>query len=56
MIFFCDNRVDYMVYTQQAMNSLLGRRKRHPPHYPRIHVISIPEDSLDNLPKPEFQP
>ena len=38
-----------MVYIQQAMNSLLGRRKRRPPHYPRIHVISVQEDSLDNL-------
>ena len=24
-----------MVYIQQAMNSLLERRKRHPDHYPR---------------------
>ena len=39
-----------MVYIQQAMNSQLGRRKRRPPHYPHIHVISIWEDSLDNLP------
>ena len=39
-----------MIYNHQAMNSLLERRKRRPPHYPRIHVISIREDSLDNLP------
>ena len=40
-----------MVY----INSPLGRRKRRPPHYPRIHVIPIREDNLDNLPEPEFQ-
>ena len=39
-----------MVYIQQAMNSLLERRKKRPPHYPRIHVIPVQEDSLDNLP------
>ena len=39
-----------MVYILQAVNSPLGRRKRRPPHYPRIYVISIREDSLDNLP------
>ena len=36
-----NNRVDYMVYIRQAMNSPLERRKRRPPHYPHIHVISI---------------
>ena len=45
-----------MVYIQQAMNPALERRKRCPPHYyPRIHVISIREDILDNLPDLEFQ-
>ena len=44
-----------MVYIQQAMNSPLEHCKRRPPHYPRIHVIPIREDSLDNLPEPEFQ-
>ena len=39
-----------MVYIQQAMNPALERRKRGPPHYPSIHVISIREDSLNNLP------
>ena len=40
-----------MVYIQQAMNLALEHRKRGPPHYyPRIHMISIREDSLDNLP------
>ena len=38
-----------MLYIQQAMNLQLGRRKRRSPHYPLIHVISIWEDSLDNL-------
>ena len=42
-----------MVYIQQAMNSLLEHHKSRPPHYPRIHVIPIWEDSLDNLPEPE---
>ena len=44
-----------MIYIQQAMDSLLERCKRHPPHYPRIHVIPIREDSLDNLPDLEFR-
>ena len=44
-----------MVYIQQAMNSLLEHRKRRPPNYPLIDVIPIQEDSLDNLPEPEFQ-
>ena len=44
-----------MVYIQQAMNSPLERRKRGSPHYPRVHVISIREDILDNLPDLEFQ-
>ena len=44
-----------MVYIQQAMNPALEQHKRGPPHYPRIHVISIREDSLDNLSEPEFQ-
>ena len=44
-----------MVFIQQAMNSQLGRRKRRPPYYPRIHVISIREDIVDNLPEPEFR-
>ena len=45
-----------MVYIQQEMNSPLERRKRCFPHYyPRIHVISIWGDSLDNLPDLEFQ-
>ena len=39
-----------MLYIQQAMNPALERRKRRSLHYPRIHVISIREDSLDNLP------
>ena len=39
-----------MVYIQQAMNLALEHRKRGSPHYPRIHVISIQGDSLDNLP------
>ena len=51
-----------MVYIQQAMNPASERCKRGPPHYgvaqrpralwahPHIHVISIQEDSLDNLP------
>ena len=43
-----------MVYIKQAMNSLLGRRKGRPPHYPHIHVIPIREDCLDNLSEPEF--
>ena len=42
-----------MVYIQQAMNSLLERRKRRPPHYPL--VIPIQEDSLDNLSDLEFR-
>ena len=29
--------------------------KKRPPHYPRIHVIPIQEDILDNLPDLEFQ-
>ena len=64
-----------MVYIQQAMNSLLERRKKRPPHYgvahhraglrqrpralrahSRVHVISIWEDSLDNLLDLEFRP
>ena len=44
-----------MVYIQQAMNSPLERRKRQSPHYPRIQVIPIWEDILDNLPDLEFQ-
>ena len=44
-----------MVYIQQAMNSLLKCCKRQSPHYPRIHVIPIREDILDNLPDLEFQ-
>ena len=57
-----------MVYIQQAMNAALEHHKRGPPHYygvtqqpralrghPHIHVISIWEDSLDNLPNLEFQ-
>ena len=44
-----------MAYVQQEMNLLLERRKRHPPHDSRIHVIPIQEDSLDNLLEPEFQ-
>ena len=44
-----------MVYIQQAMNPALDCRKRRPPHYPHIHVISIWKDSLDNLPDLEFQ-
>ena len=44
-----------VVYIKQAMKSLSERRERHPPHYPRIHAIPIREDSLDNLPEPEFQ-
>ena len=45
-----------MVYIQQAMNLALEHRKRSSPHYyPRIHVISIREDSLDNLLDLEFQ-
>ena len=44
-----------MVYIQWAMNSLLRRRKRRPPHYPRIHVIPIQGDILDNIPDLEFQ-
>ena len=43
-----------MVYIQQAMNSLLERHKRQP-HYPRIQVIPVREDILDNLPDLEFQ-
>ena len=43
-----------MVYNQQAMNPVLECRKRGPPHYYPL-VISIWEDSLDNLPEPEFQ-
>ena len=42
-----------MVYIQQAMNSLLERRKQQSPHYPL--VITIREDRLDNLPEPEFR-
>ena len=38
-----------MVYIQQAMNPALEHRKRGPHDYPRINVISIREDSLDNL-------
>ena len=45
-----------MVYIQQAMNPALEHHKKHPPHYPRIHVIPIREDILDNLPDLEFQP
>ena len=33
-----------MVYIQQSMNLALEHRKMDPPHYPRIHVISIRED------------
>ena len=45
-----------MVYIQQAMNPALEHRKRGPPHYyPHIHVISIQEDSLDNLLDLKFQ-
>ena len=43
-----------MVYIQQAMNSLLERHKRRPPHYPRIRVIPIRE-ILDYLPDLEFR-
>ena len=43
-----------MLYIQQAMNSPLGHHKRRPPYYPLIHVISIREDILDNLPDLEF--
>ena len=51
-----------MVYIQQAMNSPLECHKKRPPHYgvaqrpralwahPRIHVVPIREDILDNLP------
>ena len=53
MINFLNNRVDYMVYIQQAMNSLLEHRKRQSPHYPL--VIPIQEEILDNLLEPEFQ-
>ena len=42
-----------MVYIQQAMNSLLDRRKRQSPHYPL--VIPIREDILDNLLNLEFK-
>ena len=38
-----------MVYIQQAMNPAMEHRKRRPPHY-YPPVISIREDSLDNLP------
>ena len=45
-----------MVYILQAMNPALERRKNRSPHYyPCIHVISIREDILDNLPDLEFQ-
>ena len=44
-----------MVYVRQAMNSPLEHHKRGSPHYPHIHVISIREDILDNLPDLEFQ-
>ena len=45
-----------MVYIQQAVNPALERHKRRSPHYyPRINVISIREDSLDNLLDLEFQ-
>ena len=45
-----------MVYIQQAMNPALERRKKLPPHYYlHIHVISIWEDSLDNLPDLGFR-
>ena len=44
-----------MVSIQQAMNSLLERRKRQSPHYPHIQVIPIREDILDNRPDLEFQ-
>ena len=44
-----------MVYIQQAMNPALEHHKICPPHYPRIYVISIREDSLDHLPDLEFQ-
>ena len=45
-----------MVYIQQAMNPALECCKRGPPHYcPRIHVISIQEDSLDNLQDLKFR-
>ena len=36
-----------MVYIQQAMNPALECRKKRPPHYPRIHVISIRDNLLD---------
>ena len=42
-----DNKM--RVLGQQAMNPALERRKRGPPHYPRIHAIPIRGDSLDNL-------
>ena len=44
-----------MVYIQQAMNTVLEHHKRDPHYYPHIHVISIQEDSLDNLPDLEFR-
>ena len=45
-----------MVYILQAMNLALECSKKRPPHYyPRIHVISIWEDILDNLLDLEFQ-
>ena len=44
-----------MVYIQQAMNPALDHCKKRPPHYPHIHIISIREDILDNLPDLEFQ-
>ena len=44
-----------MVYIQQAMHSLLEHCKRQSPHYPRIQVIPIQEDILDNLPDLESQ-
>ena len=57
-----------MVHIQQAMNLSLEHRIRGPPHYygvtarlralrthPRIHVISIWGDSLDNLLDLQFQ-
>ena len=40
-----------MVYIQQGMNPALEHHKKRSSHYyPCIHVISIREDSLDNLP------
>ena len=43
-----------MVYIQQVMNPALERRKRGPLHYYPL-VISIQEDSLDNLPDLNFR-